>query len=131
RPVAMAAADPRLMALAEEFRSRFPLDRPDARGAAHVVRTGETEFFPEITAAAIAAAMPDPEARRLLLELGLSGSLVVPVFARGKAIGAISLAMSGPSRQLTRADVAMAQELGRRAGMAIDNAALYRAAREA
>jgi len=52
-------------------------------------------------------------------------SLVVPIFARAKLVGAIALANEPASRRFDRQDLALAGELARRAGVAIDNADLY------
>ena len=46
--------------------------------------------------------------------------ITTPLVARGRSLGAITLASA--SRRYTRADVAIARELGRRVGIAVDNA---------
>ena len=51
--------------------------------------------------------------------------------ARGKLLGALGLLASPPSRNLGPEDVRLAEELARRAALAIDNARLYRAAQRA
>jgi PAS domain S-box-containing protein len=69
-----------------------------------------------------------PEDR--LREAGVTALLAVPLRARGIARGVMTFVSTEPGRRYDPADVALAEELGRRAGMAIDNARLYRDAEE-
>jgi PAS domain S-box-containing protein len=57
--------------------------------------------------------------------------LVVPMTARGRVLGAIALGATQPDRRFEPSDLEMAEELGRRAALAVDNARLYQEAREA
>jgi PAS domain S-box-containing protein len=65
-----------------------------------------------------------------LRELGLAAVLTVPLRARGTPLGVITFGHTAPGRRYTEMEVAVAEELGRRAGLAIDNARLYREAEE-
>jgi serine phosphatase RsbU (regulator of sigma subunit) len=51
--------------------------------------------------------------------------LIAPVMAGQEAIGTITLATSGPTRRLGSGDLHLAEELGRRAGVAIENARVH------
>jgi signal transduction histidine kinase len=55
----------------------------------------------------------------------------VPLLARGKTIGVISFIATESGKRYDERDLALAEELGRRAGVALDNARLYREARQA
>jgi signal transduction histidine kinase len=57
--------------------------------------------------------------------------MCVPVTVRGKPCGAITLVSTESGRRYDRADLLLAEELGARASLAIDNAQLFRDAREA
>ncbi len=57
--------------------------------------------------------------------------LAVPMAARGRVLGAIALGSAQPDRRFELSDLEMAEELGRRAALAVENARLYREAREA
>ena len=57
--------------------------------------------------------------------------LVVPMTARGRVLGTIALGATQPDRRFEPSDLEMAEELGRRAALAIENARLYHEAREA
>src|SRR5205807_477391 len=67
------------------------------------------------------------EQQAAAIALGVSSFLAVPLVARGRVLGAISLVMSDSGRHYTEADTAVARELARRAAIAIDNGLLYRA----
>jgi PAS domain S-box-containing protein len=74
---------------------------------------------------------PDDPALPLLVRAGVSCALIVPLFARGKTIGALTFLRAVPDGHFSADEVLLAEELGRRAGMSIDNARLYQEAREA
>ena len=126
---AVAHADGRSAALAWELRERFPVQPGDATGPARVMREGETEFVPSLShlPAAGAAELDGPISS--MLELGLTSWLRVPLMARGGPIGSLTLGRSGPAR-LDEHGVALAQELGARVGIALENAHLFEAAQD-
>lgn len=63
-----------------------------------------------------------------LRELGVRSAIVVPLLARGQLLGGMAL-LAGPDRpEYDDDDIVLAQELARRAAMAVDNARLYDAA---
>lgn len=131
RHVAVAHVDPAKVARVEEGQRRFPPD-PDAKaGASHVIRTGVPELTPEITPEVYAAAVADPELRAILVDLGLRSAMVVPLLARGRVLGAMTLATAESERRYDEKDLAFARDLGMRAGLALDNARLYDEARRA
>ncbi len=61
-------------------------------------------------------------------ELGLRSYICVPLFGREGPIGALSLVMAESGRTLGERDLALAEELGQRAGIALENAGLFQAA---
>ncbi len=61
---------------------------------------------------------------------GARSSLVVPLVARGRTLGAMTWARAETTLQYGPADVDLALDLGRRVSIAIDNAQLYREAEE-
>jgi PAS domain S-box-containing protein len=123
--VAVAHVDPAKVALAHEFRERYP--RPDAPGgSAHVVRTGEASLTPLVTDEMLQAAAQDEEHLQMMRALGLASIMILPLNARGKTLGALTLVSSNPARQFDQGDLAFAGDLARRAAMAVDNARLYR-----
>ncbi len=63
-------------------------------------------------------------------ELGLSSAMVVPLRARGRVLGALSLIATHGRAGYGPDDLAFAEQVAARAAMAVDNARLYREARE-
>ena len=51
--------------------------------------------------------------------------MFVPLIARARTLGVLSLIGTRPDRRYTSADLALAEELARRAALAVDNARLY------
>jgi PAS domain S-box-containing protein len=127
RRVAVAHRDPEKIALAQRFHDRYP-PRPDQEhGVPRVLRTGETQFVPHIPDEILAARARDDEHLTLARSLRLSSFAVVPLKARGRVLGALSLVTEN-GRLMSQEDVAFAEELARRAALALDNARLYEAA---
>jgi serine phosphatase RsbU (regulator of sigma subunit) len=125
RSVAVAHADPAKLAYAHELQERFPTDPEAPTGAPNVIRTGQTEVIQEITDDLIEAAVPDPEFRQIVRELGLRATITAPLRAHGRVFGAVGFVSAESGRPFTDDDVAMVEELARRAGTAVDNARLY------
>lgn len=67
----------------------------------------------------------------LINQLGITSYMIMPMIARGRALGAIALVASAPNREFGDDDVALARDLALRAALALDNARLYRVAQEA
>jgi signal transduction histidine kinase len=68
---------------------------------------------------------------RLLRAAEIKSMMVAPLVAHGRLVGALCLLSSTPQRVYGRLDLQLAEELGRRAALAIDNARLYRIAQRA
>jgi PAS domain S-box-containing protein len=129
--VAVTHVDPQKIELAKELRSRYPPDPHAPFGAPEVARTGKAELYAEIPDELLVSSARDAEHLRLSRALGLQSAMIVPLIARGRALGVITLVSAESRRRFGPADMALAEELGRRAGMAIDNSRLYRDAQEA
>jgi PAS domain S-box-containing protein len=128
--IAVAHADPVKLTLALELQERYPPD-PDAPTGPHaVVRTGKPELVPEITDALLEESAADELQLELARELGLHSYMCVPLAVRDRVLGAITFVQSESSRSYDKDDLALAQELARRAATAIDNARLFRQAEE-
>jgi signal transduction histidine kinase len=133
KPPVAAHVDPSKVAVALEISRRFrKLGEESGRGLPGVIRTGKPELYPAIDSERLRAAFPqEPELAILFGQTGIVSSMVVPISARGQTLGAILLNSADPGRHYDEHDLAMAVELGLRAGLAVDNARLYREAREA
>jgi PAS domain S-box-containing protein len=131
RRVAMVHDDPAGLALATEFMAKYPQQWDGASGMAAVIRDGTPLFVPDVTDEMLAAGARDPEHLRLLRALAFRSVIIVPIAARGQVLGALTLCMTGSRRRYTAADLALAEDLGRRAGVALDTVRLLRDARDA
>jgi PAS domain S-box-containing protein len=130
-PFAAAHADPAKEPLVHDLRNRFPLP-PDAPvGYPYVLRVGEPILVPEFTERHLAALGLGPEHTRVVGELGVASHMCVPVITRGRTIGAITLNRAAGRPGYTAADLRLAQDLADRAGVAVENARLYREAEDA
>jgi PAS domain S-box-containing protein len=123
--VAAAHVDPAQRLLGEELNRRYPPEPDSPGGAVAVARTGETVFVREITDDMLTAAITEPEQLELVRRLGLRSVVLAALRARGRTFGTLTLANAESGRLFQEADVQLAEELARRAGLAIDNARLY------
>jgi len=121
--VAVIHPDPAKQQAARDYYTAHPPHRDDPIGAPRVIRTSESEFTVVAASDAIDH-VPDDEHRNLLRALGARSFLIVPMRARGRMLGAITFVSDG-QRQYDDADLLLAEDLGRRCAMAIDNARLY------
>lgn len=127
--VAIAHKDPKKVKWAKELRKRQgPPDLDAPSGVPNVLRTGEPEYYAEITDEMLAAAAKDDQELKLLRDLGLFSYMVAPLKVEGKTIGAITLIASDMKRHYTPSDLDMVQGLANRAALAIHNAGLYESA---
>ena len=131
RCVEVAHAVPERAAFAREIEARYPIADEARAGVAEVVRTGRSLLQSEVPAARLELIARDAEHLRLLQALGISSSIVVPLVARGRTIGALSLVQAESGRRYDETDLATAEELARRAALAVDNARLYHEAEDA
>ena len=126
--LAVAHGDSRKVDLARELDRKYPADPADLHGAWQVIRKGQPELHGEITDQALQRAARDSEHLSMLRSLGLTSALVVPLEARGRVLGTITLAYAESGRHYTESDLGLTQELATRCAIAIDNARVHREA---
>jgi signal transduction histidine kinase len=124
--VAMAHADPKHEPTLRELHEGYP-----PAFASNVLRTSVLELFPHVSDAVLEASGVDPAQVRLIRALETESVIAVPLVARGKNIGAITLGSAASRPRYETTNTALAQELVRRAALAIDNARLYHEAQDA
>jgi PAS domain S-box-containing protein len=124
--LAVAHEDPEKVRWAYELQERYPPNPDDRFGVPQVLRSGEPEFLPEIPDEIIEEAIgADAELRLIVDQLGLRSMICVPLSARGRTLGALTLIAAETHPTYTQADFELALELARRAAVAVDNARLY------
>src|SRR5437763_8577971 len=113
-----------------ELGRRYP-EREDAQqGPPHVVRTGKSELVPEISEERLAELATDDLHLGLVRGLGFQSYMCVPLSTHGRILGVISFVAAESGRRYGPDDLALAEELARRAGTAVENAQLYREVEE-
>ncbi len=122
--LAGAHQDPEKVAWAHELQERYPSDPESPQGVTNVLRTGRSEVYPEITDEVLAAAARDPEHLELMRRIGFKSAIIVPLVARGRTLGTITLVSAESERRYEEADPSLAEDLARRAALAVDNARL-------
>lgn len=128
--LAVAHVDPEKVKWAHELHRKFPPDPTAPHGVPNVIRTGREEFYPYIPQELLDGAAQTDEMRDLIREIGFTSVIVVPLLARGRSLGAITLVTTESAWHYNDEDLKLALDLARRAAMAVDNALLYRAAHE-
>jgi signal transduction histidine kinase len=129
RRLAVAHEDPEKAKWGWELQRRFPVDPDSPTGLANVLRTGRPEFLPEIPQELLDAAVAqEPGLAEVIGELGIHSWICVPLKGRNEVLGALSLVTAESGRVFTPADFDLAVALAGRAGVAIENAMLYREA---
>jgi PAS domain S-box-containing protein len=122
--VGYAHADPRVEPLVASLPSSYPLGegstalmaRAFSRGKPLLVATVTSEFVDNLETLGVD--------RRTFEEIGTQSMMFVPLVARGEGLGVMTIG-SRVAGRFDEADLGLAEELGRRAAVAIDNARLY------
>jgi PAS domain S-box-containing protein len=114
--------------LALDVARRYPPEPSAPHGVAQVMRTGTPQVVPELTDEELRLVAKDKEHFRLLRQLGLRSFMILPMIARGRTLGTITLIAAESGRRFSEDDLPFAEELAGRAALAVDNARLYREA---
>jgi signal transduction histidine kinase len=89
------------------------------------LRTGQAECISDIPPELLVRVAKDADSLELLRALEPRSYIGVPLVARGQTLGAVFLVTAESGRRYGPDDLALAEELARRASQAIDNARLY------
>jgi PAS domain S-box-containing protein len=126
RRVAEAATTPEQESLLRKLR-RFPPHPSRKSPVFEVLKSGKTLFIPNFDSTALQSITAGDEYTDIVRQIAPRSSVTVPLLARGEVLGTMTFGMAESGRNHSAADVHLAEELGRRAGVAIDNALLFRA----
>jgi PAS domain S-box-containing protein len=113
--------DPAKLEIANDIARLYPPD-PEVLTA---LQTGSPRLFPELTEDLIKQSATNEEHLRLLRALELKSAMLIPLKARGRTLGLLYLATSESERRYDEEDLALAEALGRRAALHVENARLY------
>ncbi|MDB4936816.1 MAG: Sensory box histidine kinase [Labilithrix sp.] len=125
RPVAVAHQDAERQRSLETQIVQLTENTPLLRQIAGVMQTGESDLQPDVAEAEWLQADVRPEGLWIIQDLGVRSCMCVPMIVRGHAFGAITFLSSAPGRRYDARDLRLAEELARRAALAVENARLY------
>jgi PAS domain S-box-containing protein len=124
-PVAIAHIDPAKVEIGRALRHEYPVDPEGEVGLPAVIRGGPSFLAPRVRDDELVAFATDERHLELLRAVGFAAVMVVPISAHGRTLGALTFVASEHGRTFGPDDLALAEELGRRAGMAVANARAY------
>jgi serine phosphatase RsbU (regulator of sigma subunit)/PAS domain-containing protein len=125
RGAVTSAADPAVAALLRRLRERFPLDPAGEHPVAVALRSGEAQLLPRMSDERLGRIATNREHLDLMLAARYRSALVLPLTARGRTFGALSLLRFGDAPPFTDDDRQLGVELARHAALALDNARLF------
>jgi signal transduction histidine kinase len=131
RRVAVRAADSRKQALLDALHREYPPVPGSGQPAAQALAEGRTVHFPDFTSESLRATTIDERHFELMSQLDPNSAMAVPLVTHGRVLGALTFAWSESGRTYEQSDTMLAEELARRAGLAIENARLYQSELEA
>ncbi len=125
--VAFAHVDPDKVAYVEQLQRRYPYDPRRGRGVPAVIRSGMTEFVPELTPQIIEEAISSSnleadEAMSILRAFDITSAITVPLLTKRRIVGAMQFVSAESRRRYDEADVALAEAVGGRLAEALDAA---------
>ena len=123
-------ADTETRDVLEVIDRNYPVPLTGQHPSAVAIRTGKAQLRARITEKDLQEIAQDDEHLRLLRRLGMHSAMAAPLIVRGKTLGALLLVSQDPARRYGERDLALAEELARRAALAVDNAELFRTVSE-
>ena len=126
----VAHRDPAKVELAKELRRYEPERLDPERGVGQVLRTGESVLSQDIPDEALVRAAIDDQHLALLRSVGLRSAILVPLKARGRTFGVMTLVNAESMRRFGEEDRDFAEQVAAQAAIAVDNARLATARRE-
>jgi PAS domain S-box-containing protein len=123
--LAMAHRDPKKVRWAEKMRKALPLQITDTYGIANVLRTGLSEYYPNVDDNIISKLVKDTKRADMIKKVGLCSVIIVPLKLQGKVVGGITFATAESGRHYSELEFKMAEQLGVLASLAMDNSTLY------
>ncbi|HEU4564659.1 MAG TPA: GAF domain-containing protein [Gemmatimonadaceae bacterium] len=127
--VAIASRDPEKIRTVEAMEREYPWRLDEPHGYPYTIRTGEPRLNPTLEESVFPRLARDERHLELLRALGVRSAMTVPVAARGRTFGAMTLVLYDTARRppFDEDDLAVAMEVARRVGVALDTARAYQA----
>ena len=124
--MAVANADPANAALARRLRRSYAGMPGAPHGISRVIATAQPEIMTEMPDWVLVSLARDAEHLELLRSLSIRSAMCVPLVARGRTLGAMTFISCRAEERYSLDDLGFAEEIARRAALAVDNARLYR-----
>lgn len=125
RRVEVAHSDPERERFAREVYRLYPADPTVRNAATEALQRGEPVFVPDFDERVLAATARDERHLALLRSFGFRSVMVVPMTARDRLVGLVTLATAESERRFSKDDVELVSALASRAALAIENARLF------
>ncbi|MBV9684586.1 MAG: SpoIIE family protein phosphatase [Solirubrobacterales bacterium] len=126
----VAHRDPAKLDLAQRLRRYEPEQLDPERGVGRVLHTGASELYHDISDEVLVRAAVDDEHLALLRAVGFRSAILVPLKARGRAFGVMTLVNAESMRRFDDDDREFAEQVAAGAAIAVENARLATARRE-
>jgi PAS domain S-box-containing protein len=129
KQIMVAHQNPEKIKWARKLRAKYPPKEQVSTGPMHVIRTGKSELVVESDRASMESISVDREHLDEIQSLGLRSIIYAPIRSRGQVVGVLSLYTTAESmRTYSQADLHLAEDIAERAGVAVENAQLYKEA---
>jgi len=109
----------------------FPLSNAAKNSSQRVVQSGQSQVLCDMNDETLQGLFERAEDRELVRSLAAAAFIVVPIRARDHVLGAITMINTATDRPCGPDELSLVEELAQRAGLALDNASLYKSAQEA
>jgi PAS domain S-box-containing protein len=125
RRLAVAHRDPEMVQRAEEVHRRYPPDLDSPHGIARVLRDGKSLLYPRFDDDMLRKAARNEDHYLLLQKIGFCSAMAIPLATAERVMGVITFASAESDRRFDQSDLELAEELCRRASLAISNSLLF------
>jgi PAS domain S-box-containing protein len=109
----------------QQFSSRYVMHLPEDSPTRRSIERSRPVHLEELTEEVLSSLLTNPGAREAYDRLGGTSLLTVPMVARRRTLGAMALVLTSEDRHFSQDDIDLAQDLGRRAALVLDNVRLY------
>ena len=131
RQVAVAHDNAKEEGKLQQLQDHYPETLAAKHGGTRVFQTGKSEMCCDVTDEILQDMFEDERDRALIRDLRPTSYFAVPLRARDRVLGAITMVNTTAERRCGPDELSLAEELAQRAALALDNAGLYKAAQEA
>jgi PAS domain S-box-containing protein len=125
-----ACREPALARRLERLRGTSGLPISGSHPVGSVLRTGAPLLLSAMSAEFLNGVAQNEEHLALIRDMGYRSAVVVPLVARSRTLGTLSLLRMEDGTRYNEDDLVLAEELARRAGLAVDNARLFESTRD-